>query len=700
MYRWSDIRGAFKRVTSSPRRYPLTTQSLVALFAFLGLTSFSLYFLITSSYEKERSIREDLYSRDLKDIIDRFDADERFVLANNFSQFVSEQRQLRPLLLPRHYYTAFPIRPSSGAPRPPPNNCFVDLYLDSVMAEVVGGEKQDRFCAYFALERSAGAYLYFVYTFTDYDLVVHRVGDSTLNADALQLSVEYKGLKGTWILLLQQGRVVKAPDRFPVTAYQEVRGRPERDKRFDGWAYQRPKDAKAALVTILARVDFKAIDPSHAAAGEWPPDDFQRMQFHLSRRNASPSRKVAAFTPYADFGLANMSVQSLTSGFGSARGRFLVRQMQISGEIDTWLVTPFGVERGDSGHKEPWIRLVDGDLVFSGQNPMRRTSVMPDTNITLEMIHPGFVIEKGIWQTVLLLILFLSVFLWWAVGFVRKTLFPINRMAKHAKTLASAAPDVRNILPYEEQRNEIGALATAFNELLARTREQARREQEDRAKREEETRRRELDEIQARETNLRTIGHEIRAPLQALMAILAPEHKGRRYVDKMIRAVTQLFGASGPEAGFAAMQLQPERADIAAFLSEVAANSHIAGIENVEYIGPGAGLFAFLDISALEDAIAHILDNARRLRVHGTTIRIRLEQTASAIYIAIANEGRNIPPDMLERIFEFNVSLDPDPAPGPLGQGLFVARSYLRKMGGEIVAKNLQGGVEFQIQLP
>ena len=38
--------------------------------------------------------------------------------------------------------------------------------------------------------------------------------------------------------------------------------------------------------------------------------------------------------------------------------------------------------------------------------------------------------------------------------------------------------------------------------------------------------------------------------------------------------------------------------------------------------------------------------------------------------------------------------------PAGRGQGLFVARTYMAKMGGTIVAANVEGGVVFTLTLP
>lgn len=56
---------------------------------------------------------------------------------------------------------------------------------------------------------------------------------------------------------------------------------------------------------------------------------------------------------------------------------------------------------------------------------------------------------------------------------------------------------------------------------------------------------------------------------------------------------------------------------------------------------------------------------------------------------------------MLEKIFEYGVSDQPDAAAaGSRGQGLFVARTYMAKMGGTITASNQAHGVSFSLCLP
>ena len=65
-------------------------------------------------------------------------------------------------------------------------------------------------------------------------------------------------------------------------------------------------------------------------------------------------------------------------------------------------------------------------------------------------------------------------------------------------------------------------------------------------------------------------------------------------------------------------------------------------------------------------------------------------------------ESRKIFPDELfDKTFEYGLS-DPkaDNTAGTPGQGLFVAKTYMAKMGGTVTAKNEVDGVSFDLLFP
>jgi signal transduction histidine kinase len=109
------------------------------------------------------------------------------------------------------------------------------------------------------------------------------------------------------------------------------------------------------------------------------------------------------------------------------------------------------------------------------------------------------------------------------------------------------------------------------------------------------------------------------------------------------------------------------------------------------------------DAFSLEDVVTHILRNAQRHRTPGTPVTLSLGLRDGRALIGIHNLGAPIPEALLERIFDYGFSEAGDSAgeqDGRRGQGLFVARTYMAKMGGTVQARNRDGGVLFELSLP
>ena len=108
---------------------------------------------------------------------------------------------------------------------------------------------------------------------------------------------------------------------------------------------------------------------------------------------------------------------------------------------------------------------------------------------------------------------------------------------------------------------------------------------------------------------------------------------------------------------------------------------------------------------SLEDVVTHVMRNADRYRPPGTPITLSLDLADdTTARVRIHNPGPAIAPDAIERIFEYGVTDagaedGDDPHRERRGQGLFVARTYMAKMGGTIRAENVEGGVVFTLGL-
>ncbi len=168
----------------------------------------------------------------------------------------------------------------------------------------------------------------------------------------------------------------------------------------------------------------------------------------------------------------------------------------------------------------------------------------------------------------------------------------------------------------------------------------------------------------------------------------------------MQQAIRVLYGSASPSEAFQSTVLQVTEIDIGAFLRNVASNAHCIGVDQVEFAGPEGRVMVRADEYSLEDVVTHVLRNAERYRVPGSPITMTLQVSETAVSITIHNNGPQIDPGMLDKIFEYGVSdQDDSAANGNRGQGLFVAKTYMAKMGGTIAASNVPDGVNFVLGL-
>ena len=238
--------------------------------------------------------------------------------------------------------------------------------------------------------------------------------------------------------------------------------------------------------------------------------------------------------------------------------------------------------------------------------------------------------------------------------------------------------------------DELGILAGGLADLLQRVKDDVQREQ--------------LRAQQERDM-LQAVGHEILSPLQSLM-VLHPnaDDAAHRYVQRMQQAVKVLYGQASPSEALQAAQLDVGTLDLDEFLHHVAGNAHFAGIDGVRYQRVGSPVTVRADEFSLEDVVTHVLRNAARHRTAGTPITLALRTSEPGIaQVSIHNQGEPIDPKLLDRIFEYGFSTGANqgdaPSSGQRGQGLFVARTYMSKMGGKIEARNEDGGVTLLLTL-
>ena len=101
------------------------------------------------------------------------------------------------------------------------------------------------------------------------------------------------------------------------------------------------------------------------------------------------------------------------------------------------------------------------------------------------------------------------------------------------------------------------------------------------------------------------------------------------------------------------------------------------------------------DPQRLVQALAKVLDNAARYTPAGGRIHVTATRDAELVRVAITDNGKGIPRDLLPRIFEAFVQ-EPRPidrSAGGLGLGLTLVRTLVELQGGYVTADSAGGGL-------
>lgn len=100
---------------------------------------------------------------------------------------------------------------------------------------------------------------------------------------------------------------------------------------------------------------------------------------------------------------------------------------------------------------------------------------------------------------------------------------------------------------------------------------------------------------------------------------------------------------------------------------------------------------------ALRRALLNVLMNAIQFSPKTSEIVVVLKQTGDRLQLDVLDKGPGIKPDQCEKIF----NLFESGRPGGTGLGLFLARTAIRRCGGDLTAHNQkEGGADLRMTLP
>ncbi|MDX9669556.1 MULTISPECIES: HAMP domain-containing sensor histidine kinase [unclassified Pseudomonas] len=277
--------------------------------------------------------------------------------------------------------------------------------------------------------------------------------------------------------------------------------------------------------------------------------------------------------------------------------------------------------------------------------------------------------------------------------FVLTPLYRVRRNTLHIKERFKVGQDLT--LPFEikESQSEVGVLwrniLDLHEEVLAYSRSAV-----ERAKSEQKL--------------LQAIGHEIKSPLQDLLLRHNDESDpSARYVRRISFAVQNLYGGTlgqdngdnlnlkTPQEAMSSLNGNITKEDVVEYL----VNASESSVSDVVYVGQASSAIIMADGDMLESALTAILNNANDFRVLGTSIFFSVELVGGDVLVTVHNTGPCIPNNPIEEIFEYGVSARSG-KDEHLGQGLYMANTYVSLMGGTLNAVNTVDGVRFEMRFP
>jgi signal transduction histidine kinase len=214
------------------------------------------------------------------------------------------------------------------------------------------------------------------------------------------------------------------------------------------------------------------------------------------------------------------------------------------------------------------------------------------------------------------------------------------------------------------------------------------------------------------------VSHELRTPLTAIrgsLGLLAtgalnnhPERMQRMIeiasmdTERLVRLVNDILDLERLESG--RVTLVKECCDAAVLIERsVEAMRSLAQNENITLSVSPISVLVWASADHIIQALTNLLSNAIKFSPPSSTIALTAELQGDCVLFQVKDQGRGIPPDKLETIFERFQQVDSSDSrdKGGTGLGLAICRSIIAQHGGQIWVESVLGeGSTFYFTLP
>lgn len=220
---------------------------------------------------------------------------------------------------------------------------------------------------------------------------------------------------------------------------------------------------------------------------------------------------------------------------------------------------------------------------------------------------------------------------------------------------------------------------------------------------------RELERLRDKLTHM--IAHDMRSPLQAVRLALdllrdpgSPPDLGliqsaTNSVETLIEMVTQMLEVSQLEAK--ALKLKPESIDMAELARDVIESLQPLAATTSTSVETTGETMAVVDQSLIRRVIANLVGNAYKWVPKQGKVLVKVSQVAHLVRVEVIDNGRGIPAEYHQKIFEKFGQVDGDKKRAGYGLGLTFAKMAVEAHQGQIGVISEPGqGSTFWFTLP
>lgn len=229
--------------------------------------------------------------------------------------------------------------------------------------------------------------------------------------------------------------------------------------------------------------------------------------------------------------------------------------------------------------------------------------------------------------------------------------------------------------------------------------------------------------LQAREAEQRKndlivyLAHDLKTPLTSIIGYLTllrdePQislELRARYTgvaldkaERLEELINEFFDIT--RFNLTALTLESERVDLSRMLEQITYefNPVLAEKELRWALNIAPGVELLCDPDKLARVFDNLIRNAVNYSYPGTEISLSMGPEEHAVRIRVQNQGKTIPPEKLDRIFEqfFRLDSSRSSSTGGAGLGLAIAKEIVELHGGDIKAESSDELIVFTVLLP